>query len=148
MPKKISAYNENNIHIFQLWNYFNSNLCLIWLFHQSLYTWLKILLLPPWNIENIWICKYVWFQKFKTEQEIYLLHSEAQTSKSLNNKVQFSTAHSVKTVRAQGANYLRALIVVRPSTVSEKWESKGSWVLSSSCCRSLTRRQRTQLQFT
>lgn len=29
-------------------------------------------------------------------------------------------------------------MVVRPSTVSEKWESKGSWVLSSSCCRSLT----------
>lgn len=35
-------------------------------------------------------------------------------------------------------NYLRALMVVRPSTVSEKWESKGSWVLSSNCCRSLT----------
>lgn len=35
--------------------------------------------------------------------------------------------------------YLRARIVVRPSTVSEKWESKGSCVLSSNCCRSLTR---------
>lgn len=39
--------------------------------------------------------------------------------------------------------YLRALIVERPSTVSEKWESRGSWVLSSSCCRSLTRRWTT-----
>ena len=32
--------------------------------------------------------------------------------------------------------------MVRPSTVSEKWESKGSWVLSSSCCRSLTGRRK------
>ena len=35
--------------------------------------------------------------------------------------------------------YLKARMVVRPSTVSEKWESRGSWVLSSSCCRSLWR---------
>lgn len=40
--------------------------------------------------------------------------------------------------------YLRARIVVRPSTVSEKWESKGSCVLSSNCCRSLTRTQQRQ----
>lgn len=39
-------------------------------------------------------------------------------------------------------------MVVRPSTVSEKWESKGSWVLSSNCCRSLThdRGQREKYQ--
>lgn len=36
-------------------------------------------------------------------------------------------------------------MVVRPSTVSEKWESKGSWVLSSSCCRSLTQDHKTSL---
>lgn len=40
--------------------------------------------------------------------------------------------------------YLRARIVERPSTVSEKWESKGSCVLSSNCCRSLTRTQQRQ----
>lgn len=40
--------------------------------------------------------------------------------------------------------YLRALMVVRPSTVSEKWESNGSWVLSSSCCRSLTQDPKNQ----
>lgn len=33
--------------------------------------------------------------------------------------------------------HLKARMVVRPSTVSEKWESNGSWVLSSSWCRSL-----------
>lgn len=41
--------------------------------------------------------------------------------------------------------YRRALMVVRPSTVSEKWESKGSWVLSSSCCRSLTEDHKSSL---
>lgn len=35
-------------------------------------------------------------------------------------------------------------MVVRPSTVSEKWESNGSWVLSSSCCRSLTEDPKNQ----
>lgn len=35
-------------------------------------------------------------------------------------------------------------MVVRPSTVSEKWESKGSWVLSSSCCRSLREDHRSR----
>lgn len=60
----------------------------------------------------------------------------------------FPTLHLKQTTVTQGLeyisnNYLRALIVVRPSTVSEKWQSKGSWVLSSNCCRSLTRRQNT-----
>lgn len=32
-------------------------------------------------------------------------------------------------------------MVGSPSTVSEKWDSRGSWVLSSSCCRSLSGRQ-------
>lgn len=36
-------------------------------------------------------------------------------------------------------------MVVRPSTVSEKWESSGSWVLSSSCCRSLAGDHRSSL---
>lgn len=36
-------------------------------------------------------------------------------------------------------------MVVRPSTVSEKWESKGSWVLSSSCCRSLKEDHKSRL---
>lgn len=37
--------------------------------------------------------------------------------------------------------HLKARIVVSPSAVSEKWQSRGSWVLSSSSWRSLGQRQ-------